>query len=388
MVSRDEFSALRPARPRSPRNFQVSRNEAAVLDLIRRNGGELSRAGLTRDTGLSKQSVGRIVDGLMAREFLQSGTRVVNGPGKPSTMIRLVPESAYSVGISVTSDSIAGVLMKFDGTPVEYSQIAVPGRSAEALFGAIEKVGLELIQSHALPHWKMCGMGLAIPGYFTAQGHRMNPPDPLSALARIEVDREMAERMQLPVWIDNDANASAIGENLNGVGRRLRDFAYIHHVYGLGGAIIIGNQLVRGFHGNAGEFSGILAPDLLDVRPTLELLRQYVSESGTPLPDISALIAAFDIEWPGVDRWIETVCAPLNRIITSIASVLDPQAIVLGGQIPKALAARLKERVVIYEGKMRQGRHQPRPEILVSEVAGDATALGAAAIPLKASFYV
>lgn len=83
-----------------------------------------------------------------------------------------------------------------------------------------------------------------------------------------------------------------------------------------------------------------------------------------------------------------TVCAPLSKIVTAISSVLDPQAIVLGGQIPKALAARLKDRVTIYEGKKRRGQHQPRPEILVSEVEGDPTALGAAAIALKASLYV
>jgi predicted NBD/HSP70 family sugar kinase len=357
-----------------------------VLDLVRRNG-EVSRADLIQHTDLSKQSVGRIVDALMAREFLQTGNRVVNGVGKPSTMVRLVPDSAYALGVSVSSDSISGLLMKFDGAPIEHLQAPLAGRAAEALVSAIEKVCLDLIQSRSLPHWKVCGMGLAIPGYFTGRGHRMNPPDPLTELATIEIDREMAERLQLPVWIENDANAAAIGEHMNGVGRHVRDFAYIHHTYGLGGAIIIDNQLVRGFHGNAGEYSGILAPDQLEIRPTMELLRDYVCDS-TPLTNISALVEAFDINWPGVERWIDTVCAPLSRIITAISSVLDPQAIVLGGQIPKPLAARLKDRITIYEGKKRRGQHQPRPEILVSEVAGDPTALGAAAIPLKASFYI
>lgn len=386
-MSKDGFPALKPARPRRPRNFEVSRNEAMVLDLVRRNG-EVSRADLTEHTELSKQSVGRIVDALMAREFLQPGGRVVSGPGKPSTMIRLVPDSAYALGVSMTSDSISGVLMKFDGTPIEQLRAPVGGRDAGALLDAIEQVCLDLIRAHSLPQWKVCGLGLAIPGYFTGQGHHMNPPDPLTELAALEIDREMAERLQMPVWIENDANASAIGEHMNGVGRRVRDFAYIHHTYGLGGAIIINNQLVRGFHGNAGEYSGILAPDLLEIRPTMELLRQYVCEGGVPLADISALVTDFHLDWPGVERWIDTVCAPLSKIITSIASVLDPQAIVLGGQIPKPLAARLKQRITFYEGKKRRGQHQPRPEILVSEVEGDPTALGAAAIPLKASFYV
>lgn len=347
----------------------------------------MSRSDLTQDTGLSKQSVGRIVDGLIAREFLQTGSKVVHGPGKPSTLIQLVPDSAYSVGVSITSDSFSGVLMKIDGSPVDEVRSAVTGRSVEALLGSIQQLCLDLIRKHSLPHWKVCGIGVAIPGYFTASGHRVNPPDPLKELAGIEIDRELADRLQLPVWIENDANASAIGENLNGVGRRIADFAYIHHVYGLGGAIIMNNQLVRGFHGNAGEYSGILAPDLLEIRPTLELLRKYVCEHGTSVPDISTLIATFDVNWPGVEQWLDIVKMPLSRIITSIASVLDPQAIVLGGQLPKPLAAVLKDKITIYEGEKRQGRHQPRPEILVSEVEGDATALGAAAIPLKASFF-
>lgn len=357
-----------------------------VLDLIRRNG-EVSRAELTQHTDLSKQSVGRIVDALMAREFLQSGNRVVSGPGKPSTMIRLVADSAYALGVSVTPDSICGVLMKFDGTPIEHLQIAVTGRATAELLGSIAQVCEDLIQAHSLPAWKVCGVGLAIPGYFTGRGHCVNPPDPLTELAEIEIDRELAERLQLPVWIENDANAAAIGEQMNGVGRHVRNFAYIHQTYGLGGAIIMDNRLVRGFHGNAGEYAGILAPDLLEIRPTMELLRQYVCQGGTPIADVATLLATFNPDWPGVERWIDTVSAPLSRIVTAIAAVLDPQAIVLGGQIPKPLAARLQARIAIHEGKKRRGQYQPRPDILVSEVVGDPTALGAAAIPLKASFY-
>src|SRR5689334_2806344 len=86
-----------PARPKRASVFSVSKNERRVLDLIRRNGA-ISRADIARETELTPISISRIVENLDRRGFLRFGERVVNGPGKPSTLVHLTADAAYSLG--------------------------------------------------------------------------------------------------------------------------------------------------------------------------------------------------------------------------------------------------------------------------------------------------
>jgi predicted NBD/HSP70 family sugar kinase len=158
---------------------------------------------------------------------------------------------------------------------------------------------------------------------------------------------------------------------------------------GFGGALIIENEVFRGAMGNAGEFSGILAPELLSMRPTLELLRTSLVERGHRFANIDEMLVDFDANWPGVDDWIAAIKHPINRVITAISAVFDPNAIVVGGgRMPQTLAERLIGELAFYDGPKRRGRHQPRPVLVVSRVKGDATAIGAASIPLKATFFM
>jgi len=116
------------------------------------------------------------------------------------------------------------------------------------------------------------GIGVAITGFFVGRGARVNPPEALEDLALIDLDAVLYEAFRLPVWIENDGAAAAIGESLLGVGRWAPSFAYLYFATGFGGGLIVDGAPVRGAHGNAGEFSSVLPPPLFE-RPTLELLR-------------------------------------------------------------------------------------------------------------------
>lgn len=374
-----------PARPKRSPGFSVSSNERLVLDLIRRNEG-ISRADVAREVELTPHSISRIVDALDQRGFLIFGERVVNGPGKPSTLVRLAPDVAYSVGFSIMTDAISSALMDFTGAVIGTQYGRLSSFELDDIFGLLTAQFERLTAGHAE---KICGVGIAVSGYFTGESNQLNPPPPLDSLAMFDIDSAVADRLQLPVWIENNARAAAVGESLNGVGREYPTFAYLNHEMGFGGALIIDNELFRGVYGNAGEFSGILAPELLPTRPTLELLRTILVEQGLELENIDRMLEVFDVDWPGIDDWIATVKHPINRVITAISAVFDPMAIVVGGgRMPRALAEKLIGVLEFYDGPKRRGRHQPRPELIVSKITGDATTIGAASMPLKANFFM
>ena len=82
-----------------------------------------------------------------------------------------------------------------------------------------------------------------------------------------DLEAELSQVLDMPVWIENDGNAAAVGESLFGVGRRHRSFAYLYIAAGLGGGLILDGVPVRGFRGNAGEFTGLLPVQARETRP-------------------------------------------------------------------------------------------------------------------------
>ena len=90
----------------------------------------------------------------------------------------------------------------------------------------------------------------------------------------------------------------------------------------------------------------------------------------------------FDINWPGVDEWIYKVQDSLDLVATSCSALLDTQAIILGGHIPKALAEKVIPRIDVY-AQFRRGAKRPLPEIIVAEINDSPVAVGAASLPLR-----
>lgn len=185
--------------------------------------------------------------------------------------------------------------------------------------------------------------------------------------------------------MDNDGSVAAAGEAMLGVGRRHRDFAYLYLSYGLGGGLVIDGKVLRGARGNAGEFAGMLPAQLLE-RATLELLRELLAEDGVELPDIRALLAAYDPRWPAIERWLARSAPGVSLIVSAITAVCDPEAIVFGGRLPADLAHRLIAAVRI-DNQPRRGQARPIPLLLPAEAPADACAIGAATLPLQARYF-
>jgi predicted NBD/HSP70 family sugar kinase len=364
----------------------VSANERRLLEIIRR-AGVTSRAELTRATELAPQSISRLIEGLEARGLVTLGERQAgNGPGQPSLAVRLAPKAAISVGVSIMTDRVAMATMGLDGAILAEKALQPADMSIAAVIQDIEAAIASTFADHALDRSRLFGIGVGMSGFFTGEGVRMNPPDPLAHWAVADLDARWMDASGLPVWIENDGNAAAIGESLFGVGLTHPSFAYLYFTYGLGGGVVIDGKLVRGVVGNAGEFSAILPPERHDRRPTMESLRRAIVAAGVEVADIGDLAQRFDPSWPGVETWIERVREPLCDIISAISGVLDTGAIVFGGQIPKALAHTLATRVEFYN-RARRGEYRPTPRLLVSPLEGNATAIGAASMPLKYGFF-
>ncbi|MCC8538002.1 ROK family protein [Xanthomonas axonopodis pv. poinsettiicola] len=370
--------------PHAPVLPELSLNERDMLDRLRLHG-VLTRADLSRGTGLTVQTAVRLIEGLQARGMVQMGSSVARaGRGKPGVAVSLNPGHGHTLGISIATDALSLALVDFSGAVLALSETALTDTTLYGVLTQLQAADAALLARVEAAGPRL-GVGLAVSGFFTGVDAFINPPEPLRALGQVALCPWLADAFAQPVWMDNDGSAAAAGEAMLGVGRAYRDFAYLYLSYGFGGGLVVDGQVMRGARGNAGEFAGMLPAQQLE-RATLELLRELLGEDGVVLPDVRAVLAAYDPAWPAIERWIARSAPGVSLIVSAITAVCDPEAIVFGGRLPRDLAQRLIAAVHI-DNQPRRGQGRPLPVLLPAEAPADACAIGAATLPLKALYF-
>lgn len=268
-----------------------SHNTAVVLGLLRDAGAEgISRLELAERTGLTPQAVSKITARLRARGLAAEAGRRASTGGKPRTVLRLVPEAGHAVGVHLDRDELRVVLVDLDGAVVGERRGELDlGAGAEAVLGAVcaavrgvvgelgggagvdagvgagAGVGVGVDAGVGLGAGASGG-GLAGPGSLVGVGVAL--PGPLDhergVLHRVTGFPEwdgfplrdaLVERLGVPVVVDKDTNAAALGLAVGGEeGASARSFAYLHLGTGLGAGLVIDGSVHRGARTGAGEF--------------------------------------------------------------------------------------------------------------------------------------
>lgn len=335
---------------------------------------------------MAPQSAARLVDELVDRGLIALGDRVRRGRGQPSVEIRLVAEAALALGVSIMSDTIAVGLADLSGELRATAQFSPRTMTFDAIAAGVAEKAAELLPGGGLGSAGLCGVGVSIAGQFTGAGGRLVTTSFLQDLMGRDLEREFTEALGLPTAVENDGAAAAVGELLAGAGRALDGFAYLFFGAGLGGGMIVEGRPLRGAWGNAGEFSRVVRRSALESRPTLEALRRRLALDGPAFATVGEMLAAFDPAWPAIDDWIEEGRETLLTMLAAIAAVIDPPAVVFGGRLPAALAARL---IATVEPAFAAefGRSASLPALLPAQAPGDAALHGAAMLPLYRTFF-
>lgn len=363
----------------------LSEAERAILGLVLRRG-PLTQTQIAKSIDRSQQTVSRLLAGLVKRGALRQGDRVSSGKrGQLSVNIEIVPDFAYTFGIGILWDALSATLMDFSGKVMDSRLTTMTSMTHDKVVQTLRQMLGELISQWSIDAGRVFGAGVGIPGTFMRESGQVNTPLILDEWTDMKIEAVLADDLELPVWVENDGNAAAIGESLFGVGRRVADFVYLYVATGLGGGVIHDGELLRGNYGNAGEVAQLLPPNIYP-HPNLELLRKLVCKHGVQIDTVSELVAEFDVDWPGVDEWIVRSRDSFSLIASASAALLDPDVIVIGGRIPKSLAEAVIPHIELYDQR-RRSDERPLPEIVAAEAEGDAAAMGAAALSFRRYFF-
>jgi predicted NBD/HSP70 family sugar kinase len=224
----------------------------SILDAIR--SAELSRVELASMTGLTEAAVSMTVRRLIEEGLVMETGRTPTG-GKPRTLLRLDPAARLSVGVHLDEDATTYVLTGQTGGII--SRLARPaptgaGRDA-VLAGLVADIAV-LIDGSGVDRARCLGIGLVWPGPRGAGMRPEDAPPHLRGSRGDDLDLRLAEATGLPVLVENDATAAAVGEYWVARVGPTRAFAALYMGSGIGAGIVIDGVALRGSQANAGEF--------------------------------------------------------------------------------------------------------------------------------------
>ncbi len=233
----------------------------AVLDVVRL-GFATTRPEIIRQTGLGRSVVVQRVQELLDRGLLvESGLAASSGGRAPRSLqfnaraghILVADLGATSIGVGVAD--MAGNLLVQAEEPADI----VDG--PDAILDRVREMFDELIGRRPMAPGELWGIGIGLPGPVEfAAGRPVSPPI-MPGWDDYPVRARFADRYEVPVWVDNDANLMALGEFRSGVAQGHSASIFLKVGSGIGAGIIIAGRLHRGAQGSAGDVGHIQVTD-------------------------------------------------------------------------------------------------------------------------------
>ncbi|HUP85242.1 MAG TPA: ROK family glucokinase [Acidimicrobiales bacterium] len=164
-----------------------------------------------------------------------------------TTSARRAAPRGETIGIDLGGTKCLGVIVDERGTVLEEHRVETPV-GVDAILGVLGEVASELL---ARGH-DIVGVGVGAPGLVDARGALRYAPN-LPGVFELPLAGPLADRLAVPVVVENDASCAGWGEREAGAGRDRDDVVLVTLGTGIGAGVILGGRLFRGHHGFAGE---------------------------------------------------------------------------------------------------------------------------------------
>ncbi|KAA0550199.1 ROK family transcriptional regulator [Bacillus sp. BGMRC 2118] len=230
-------------------------NKRDILDLIRQHS-PISRADISVRLGLTKATVSSLVNEL-SDSFLcyESGPGESSGGRRP-VMLLFNKDAGYSIGIDIGVNYILGILTNLNGNIIVEKHEPYQIDNYETTLRKVKELINYLIDSTPISPYGVIGIGIGVPGIVNNEGSILLAPN--LDWQNINIKNELEQEYNVPIIIENEANAGAYGEKKYGAGKDYENIIYISAGIGIGAGLILNNLLYRGGHGFSGELGHMI----------------------------------------------------------------------------------------------------------------------------------
>jgi predicted NBD/HSP70 family sugar kinase len=310
-------------------------NYRKILETII-NEGSISRADLSKRLGLTKATISSQVQTLMDDGLImETGSREIE-KGRPPIMLTLNADFGHIISIDIGLSTINLMLANLLGRRCYLKQIPWNG-DAISLYGLLAYLINDIISFPKIKNQnKIVGIALGIHGIVNDNDILFTP---YYALAQIPLKQVLEDQFSIPVFLENEANLSVLGEKTFAFGGTNLVNISIHSGIGLG--LILNGQLYSGAEGFAGEFGHtIIVPNghpcpcgnrgcIEQYASEKAILKRFNQLSNITGAGIDALIQSYvlkkDAAFLAIDDFIRYMAIGINNIIM----LYNPQLIVI-----------------------------------------------------------
>ena len=371
-------------------------NRSRVLQALCDHGA-MSRAELAKMAGVTRATIGNIVQGLIDDAVLeehqpQTGLGRVGKPGRP---VWFGGRAGLSGAVAVGPVSVDGALVNARGDVLDS---ATEPLDADADAHAVAAASASVLHTVLPRRTPLLGIGVAVPGVVDTESGAVIGSGQLPRLEGTTIVDALTRAFDHPVLVDNDSRAQALGEKWFGDGKGLNTFVSVQTGHGLGAGVVINGVVLRGRNGLTGEIGHtcvVVDGDrcrcgLCGCWETVATLRWLRAEarreriSGADRLDANRLTALAEQSAPArvlLERYADNLAIGL----ANLTQVLNPDALILHGD---AVGGGDELRSLIETAVCRRSLAYLRPtvRVVLSALDQQATILGAAGLVLSETF--
>jgi len=366
-----------------------SHNRQVVLGHIKTTG-PMGRAQIARASGLSTQAVSNIIADLLDDGFLREDGRLSTGRGLPAVQYALNPKGGFAFGVEIRPDAIFAALLNLEGRALFSRREALSRTDPKWVRDRVVALRDAALAETGVQTARVLGAGLVLPGPFGTTG-LTDAGSELPGWQQVDAATWFAQGLDLAVYVENDANATAMAERVSGAAQGFETYAFLYFGTGLGLGLVSQGRLIRGAFGNAGEIGhipvpGPLGPVALEQAVSRLSAQKHLKDHGITADSIADLDQLFQARSPALCAWLEKTRQPLGHALTTIENLFDPQTIILGGAMPDAILDDLIVNAALSPQSVANRPDRTTPRLIRGASGRMTAALGAAALVINQSF--
>lgn len=315
----------------------------------------ISRADLSRRTGMSRSTISAIVNDLLRTGLVREAHAGVSTGGRRPIILEFQDEASLIVGIELGATHVSCVLTDLRCKVRACWSTPVPVRDEPR--AALDKMAMAVravMEAAGIGPTKLLGIGVAVPSPVTRDRPGELLPLVVPKWEGFNIATHLEQSFRRPVFIDNDANLGALAELWWAPGPEARDLAYIKVATGIGAGLIIDGRIFRGSGGIAGEIghtaidssgarcecglNGCLTT-FIGTRYLLARAADHARAAGSSRPAPTTLDELVDAALAGEPFAVELIRYTGQRLgvgVANMLNLLNPGTVVLGGGITRA----------------------------------------------------
>ncbi|MBN9644015.1 ROK family protein [Corynebacterium mendelii] len=326
-----------------PRSRGEDGLQLAIVEALR--DGEYTRKQLCDKFRVSRTTLGRYLEQLLADHAIEGVTAAPSGRGRPVEVFRINHSVVYAIGLDVSKTRAIGMAVNRAGVSLASAEItASPGSGApeDLLYRLCVELSADLVRNNAVTDWmSFIGLGLPkpmAPGQMTVTGMPME--------MAIKFESMISTFWDAPLIADNSVRMAALGEARSGAGRGGGNQLYLRISRGILACSLIDDNVDVGAHGFAGEIGHVRAagadrPCHCGKTGCLETIADMDAiVRGCGAEDLDGVIAVLTDPDAAQDTAghyrsvVERSATATADAVAAAVVLLDPDKVILGGDIP------------------------------------------------------